>query len=203
MIEEHQDTNIKIVNNLMQLTILSRNGNYNHLFYIKRKHLIKQLVARSNQKNILGKIKDHYKKNLCTTVFIHGSPNSGKSSIGLLLAMELKASFCNSFNPTEPGDQLSMLYNRADPSEKNPFIVVIDEADVMLEKIHSCSIAPHKNIPILIRDKPGWNLFFDNINLGIYPYMILIMTSNKPDTYINEMDSCYLRSGRVDLTFKM
>lgn len=203
LIEDDMIENKKINKNISRITILSRIGNYNHLWYLKREHSIKILSPRKNQKEIITKIKDYYKLNMFCSVYIHGKPNSGKSSIGLILAQELKASFCNSFNPSEPGDQLSLIYNRSDPTEKKPLVLVIDEIDGILEKVHTNAILPHKNIPISIRDKAGWNLFFDNINLGLYPYLILILTSNKSENYINEMDTSYLRKGRIDFVFNL
>jgi hypothetical protein len=41
----------------------------------------------------------------------------------------------------------------------------------------------------------------DEIHIGMYPHMILLLTSNKSPEFIRELDPSYIREGRVDLTF--
>ena len=43
----------------------------------------------------------------------------------------------------------------------------------------------------------------DTIQRGMYPNIILIMTSNRGPEFINSLDTSYIRKGRVDLTFEM
>ena len=37
----------------------------------------------------------------------------------------------------------------------------------------------HISISIMVNSKQTWNMFLDKIEHGLYPYMIIIMTSNK------------------------
>jgi hypothetical protein len=71
-----------------------------------------------------------------------------------------------------------------------------------LNKIHT-GVVPHPKIPTAVADKPGWNHMLDEIQRGMYPDLILIITSNKGPDYIASLDSSYIREGRVDMTFEM
>ena len=82
--------------------------------------------------------------------------------------------------------------------EINTFI--FQDVDIILDKIHNNRTIQHKNIPIQILDKTSWNRFFDDINLGLYPYTIVILTSNiHPDILKQSYDPSYIRDGRVHL----
>ena len=39
----------------------------------------------------------------------------------------------------------------------------------------------------------------DEIQRGLYPHLIIIMTTNKNPEFINNLDPSYLREGRVDI----
>ena len=71
------------------------------------------------------------------------------------------------------------------------------------QKIHDGEIKKSKNYRIQTPDKSGWNRLFDDIGRGLYPYVIVIMTTNRSPDYINSLDPSYLRPGRVDLKFNM
>jgi hypothetical protein len=43
----------------------------------------------------------------------------------------------------------------------------------------------------------------DEIQRGMYPNIILLLTSNKTPDFIRSLDPSYIRDGRVDLTFEM
>jgi DNA replication protein DnaC len=183
-----------------------RRGHYFYLSYQTRdlSFYEDKYQARPKQVEIIDQIITIYKeKNRCV-VYLYGAMGSGKSYISFLLAKELKAHLCNSFNPTEPGDTLSNLYNEVLPDKDKPLIVVLDEFDVILINIHAQKIGQHKNIPVSVYNKQTWNRFMDDINLGImYPNLILVMTSNVTPKVINELDPSYIRSGRVDLKLSL
>ena len=63
--------------------------------------------------------------------------------------------------------------------------------------IHS-GITPHKNLPIQAANKAGWNQFLDEIQIGMYPHLILILTTNKTPDFIHTLDPSYIRTKRVD-----
>jgi hypothetical protein len=97
---------------------------------------------------------------------------------------------------------IGSLYLDIEPSSNVPLVIVFDEFDIALTEIHK-GIEPHKNIPISVQDKAGWNHMLDEINIGMYPNLILILTSNKSPEFIKDMDPSYIREGRINLTFEM
>ena len=185
-----------------QITIFERCGSYFNIWFKKRKLRINDLNPRINQDIIMNEIIDHQKNNKHTVVLLHGKAGSGKSTIGLLLATQLKGSYCNTVKPWEPGDNWTCLYVEAEPSEDTPLIIELEEIDTAIEKIHNY-IPLHKNLPILTADKAGWCNLLDSINRGLYPNLILLLTCNKSDKYINEIDEAYIRKGRVDLIYSL
>jgi hypothetical protein len=182
-----------------EIALYERGGNFHWLTYSKRSLSVSRFVARDKQREIIDEVKAHYDEHGHTVVYLHGKPGTGKSLLGLLLTKEFSGSLCNTFDPTEPGDSLNGLYNRVSPEKETPLIVVLDEFDVILHNIHT-GVAPHKNIPIQVKNKTTWNQFLDRIQIGMYPNLILVLTSNKTPDYINEMDPSYIRKGRVDLS---
>lgn len=77
-------------------------------------------------------------------------------------------------------------------------IVVLEEVDNVVRRLKE-GIPSHKNSPILIQDKPGWNSFFDNFGKCRYRNVFFVMTSNKPQEWFDGEDPSYFRKGRVDL----
>lgn len=184
------------------IVIYERMGDFCNSWFRQRKINIMPLQPRPHQLDIITKINDHYEKYNRTVCYISGPPNAGKSIIGLMLATRYESYYCNSFKPWQPGDLFGDVYIEAEPSKEKPLVVVLDEVDIALLKIH-VGIPQHSKIPISVYDKQGWNSFFDEIHWGMYPFIIMLLISNKPDTFIDDLDSSYLREGRVDLKFDL
>ena len=120
----------------------------------------------------------------------------------LLLAKQIGASYCDTWKPTDPGDSLSKVYSTISPDKEKPLVLVLEECDKILFDILSGNIQPHKHIPIQIREKCDWNGMLDKTtDLGFYPHLILILTSNVPIEKINEKDKSLLRQGRIDKSY--
>jgi len=190
------------------ISVYDRRGNYFWMEYIKRTLTVSQFTSTEKQKNIIDDISLFYFSinNLHNRVvaYISGEPGSGKSMISILMTKILNGNLVKTFNPTEPGDNFATLYASISPTKENPLIVVLDEVDIHLDRIHLQRIVPHKHIPIQIIDKRTWNDFLDDINIGFYPYLILIMTSNIPKEDIgSKYDISYLRENRVHLSYKL
>lgn len=185
----------------LSFDILQRHGSFNNPYYVKRK-LKMSIEPMPKQKIIMDEIQESYKRTGHYSVFIHGEPGTGKSMIPLLMANCVKGMYCSTFRPWMPGDTLSSLYTEAEPSETKPLIIAFDEIDSALVKIHE-GILQHKSIPIPVSDKSGWNHMLDDIQRGLYPHLILILTSNKDTAFINEMDTSYLRERRIDKIFHL
>ena len=202
--ELKKKNNIIIKESDIFINMYMRKGSYYHFEYHKRQLNCTSLIARKNQQHIINQVVDFYKKNNNCVCMISGDPGKGKSAIGILIAKELNGSLCKTYNPTNPGDNLENLYNQANPSINNPLVLLIDEFDILLDSIHHDKIILHKNIPIEIYNKTTFNNLFDDINLKLYPNLIIIFTSNlNKSTIENKYDPCYIRKGRVNLIFNL
>lgn len=180
-----------------------RRGNYFWIEYEKRSVTI-SLMPRANQQCIIEEIANYYNKCERGVFFITGSPGGGKSSMLGLLGKHYKSNICKKLRLNEPGDTMDFIYNKVEPTKENPFIILFDEIDHMIEKVHNNKILPHKHIPIEVYDTNSYNTFFDDINDGLFPYVIILLTSNKPKNIIdNELHPCYLREGRVNGYFTL
>ncbi len=178
------------------VTVLLRHGNYCNILWTIKKVVPRALTPRPDQLELLDKICTQRDDRGNCVAFISGSPGSGKSSIATLLASRLKAKLCYTFNPTDPGDTLATLICEADPSKEHPLIILFDEVDAMIHRVHNI-IPLHKSIPISIYDKTTFNSWMDHLIDG-ESNVILILTSNNTAQEIGDKyDSCYLRHGRV------
>ena len=81
-------------------------------------------------------------------------------------------------------------------------MLAFDEVDGALMAVHA-GVAPHKNLPIAVPNKAGWNLFLDEIGRGMYPHLILLMTSNRSPEFVRALDPSYIRPGRVDFCLEL
>ena len=181
------------------ITVFERVGTFFNPWFKKRNMQFTSVKPREEQTEIMDKICVYQKAHGHTVVFLHGPPGTGKSMIGVLLADRLHASYCNTLKPWQPGDTLADLYAEAEPTAEKPLVVAFDEFDGAIMAIH-VGITPHKSTPTLVPDKAGWNRFLDEIGRGMYPHLILILTSNRDPSFIRAMDPSYIRDGRVDLT---
>jgi hypothetical protein len=109
-----------------------------------------------------------------------------------------KVHYIDTFNPTTPGDEFSKIYRKINPTSNSPLIIVLEEIDIIIDEI-SDNIPNHKYIPIQIRNKLGWNIWFDKLDKGFYPHVYVIMTTNKPINYFDKLDESYMRNNRVNL----
>jgi SpoVK/Ycf46/Vps4 family AAA+-type ATPase len=184
-----------------KITVLDRSGTFGNVWYRRRTRDAKD-VAMGQQDIIVKTIIEDYMKRMHTVAYIHGNPGTGKSMIGILIANEFCSYFCNTLKPWQPGDSMSGLITEAEPTPQKPLIVVFDEADQVLVRIHE-GIPPHKNMPTAVSDKSGWNHLLDSIQRGMYPNVILLLTGNNGPAFINELDPSYIRKGRVDNIFHM
>ncbi len=185
-----------------KIDIIYRLGSFNEMYYRRRPINTVNVSPWKKQEMIMEKTIDIFTKNRHATILLHGPSGSGKSMLAFLLANKLSGHFCNSFNPTQPGDYIGTLYSYTEPSKEKPLIIAMDEFDTMITNIHN-GITPHINIPIATYNKSGWNRFLDEIDRGMYPWIILILTSNRSPEYISGLDPSYIREGRVDLKVEL
>ncbi len=186
------------------IQVLDRIGRYDEIHYRKISLNISELQPIADQGSILKQIQDIYRKKKRASIFLTGPPRTGKSSVGYLLSKELGAVFTHTFNPTDPGDTFSYLFLELQEftvDDEKPLVVVIEEVDILLEKIHTNSVTVNPKVPTLVRDKTTWSNFMDD--LIFYRNVIVILTSNKSKEEIDALDPAYLRKGRVDAVLTM
>jgi len=176
-----------------------RTGDYSYFEYSKCKTYINPHVFSTQQIQIYENIMDIYNKKNNVKCYLYGSVNSGKTFFSYLMARELNCYLCDTFNPTEPSDSFSNIYNNIHPTPIKPLIILLDEVDVLINKIHNESIHPHKKNTIQVYNKTTWNNMLDKLDYGLYPNVILMLCSNTSHTDINELDASYLRNGRIDI----
>jgi len=189
---------IDTFNQTSNILIYERMGNFYNSYYEKRRFNMTKYNPKLQQKSILESIIRLYKKEKRTSVFISGESGTGKSMIGFLLAKELNAKLCRTFNPTDPGDTMIKLVRDLEPTSEKPVIIVLDEANILIRKITD-GVIRHKDIPILVHDKITFNRFMDD--MMFYENVILILTSNEPKKSMDDIDESYLRKGRIDEYF--
>ncbi len=181
----------------------SEYGTYQFIRYTSRSISIAHDYT-GGQKKIAEEIVKYYNKKKHIVSYIYGDIGKGKTMLCYILAKELGGSLCDTFTPSKPGSYFEDLYTRVSPTTNKPFILLLDEVDIMLQQIHNQTIVQHKNISTQIHDKTTWNRFFDNIQRGMYPYLIVILCSNINKSEIDKKyNACYLRKGRIDSTFNL
>ena len=192
--KENEENNEKLIKYLVK-----RNADYDYNGYLLRNIYLEKSRFNDKQLLLFKQVMKFYNSNKSVKVLIDGSIGSGKSYFAFLLAQKLKCYICDTFNPTEPSDSLSNLYTSKKITCQEPLIVLIDEIDTIIEKIHNKRIQRHKHYMIQVHDKLTWNSFMDKIDYGLFPNLILIMTSNTKKEDIDKIDPSYLRKGRIDV----
>ena len=217
--KKYFDQKIKDIDNVTQtekkddsdckeLIIWERYGSYHWLQYSKRTFDVNDFIPRPDQSKVIDEILELYNRNKYCVSLIHGKKGCGKSMISLLLGKKItkkdqEAHFCDTFKPTDPGDQFSNLYNLIEPTKESPLIVVLEEFDIIISKIHFGTITQHKSMPSNIYDKTSWNQFFDRFDRRYYPWVILVLTSNVKPEVIDSLDPSYIRDGRINKVFEL
>jgi len=183
-----------------KIEMLVRTGIYKNFFYRTYRLDLTHLTPLGDQIPIIDQIVKLYQEKGRATIFIDGISHAGKSSIGYLVAKQLGGKYCHSFNPTDPGDQISMLVLDADMDD-TPLVVVLEEVDILIHNIHNQQLFHNKEIPTAVHNKTTWTSFLDD--MFIYRKVILIMTSNTYKKELDQLDVAYLREGRVHACFNM
>ena len=191
------------------IDIRERRGNPWWWEYSDRKYDATKFLKREPrdyQQNIIDDILSVIKSKASRsgTFFIHGDPGTGKSLLTLLLAKQIGAYYCDTWKPTDPGDNLSKVYSTISPDDDKPLVLVLEECDKLIINVLEGNVKPHLYIPIPMMDKSDWNSMLDKVtDLGFYPNLILILTSNISRDEIHEKDASVLRDGRIDKSYHM
>lgn len=187
------------------ISYITRNGEYGYFQYKTRSINLNQmsnhdeLIMYEYQDKLFKSIMNFYKTNNFCKIYLNGKPGCGKTYFGYMLAQKLGCYLCDCYNPYEPSSNLNEIYHSCRLKPEKPLILILDEVDILLEKIHNKKTEGHKKYTREIYDKTTWNNFMDKIDFGLYPYLIIIMNSNKQKDYIDNMDPSYLRQGRINI----
>jgi hypothetical protein len=178
--------------------IIERMGSFHNCYFRKRTHTL-NYTPRPVQQDCMDCVKEVINVKKHAVILLYGPPGSGKSFVSLMLAESMGGIYCNSFQPWIPGDTLGYLYMEAEPTAERPLIVSFDEFDSALLDIHTGKIVQHKSLLTSVCNKKGWNQMLDEIQRGLYPHLILVLSTNKTPEYIDSLDPSYIRPGRVDM----
>ena len=162
-------------------------------------------TPRLEQQCIMDSIEESYNNNpfnICRAL-IWGKPGGGKSFIGKLLAKKYSSAYSFDIKLSAPGTPILNLWRTIMPTKENPLIIQIDEFDIVIKKIHNVSVKmdvdkPHQWLRTLVTDKQSYNTFLSEYLICL-PYVIYLFTMNSSPDEINDLDSSYIRSNRIDL----
>jgi hypothetical protein len=195
------DTNFINIHESAPFKVMERFGSNSGAYYRPRM-LRLSIEPRLEQQNIINDIQYILGKKKSAVILIHGPPGIGKTMVSLILANETKGIYCNNLRPWDAGESIASVYTEAEPTEMMPLIIAFDEIDGALEEIHR-GIPSHKNLKIQVQNKQGWNQMLDEIQMGFYPHLVVIMTTNKSPDFIRRLDDSYIREHRVDRIYGM
>jgi hypothetical protein len=184
----------------VKIDVFIRKGSYQNFYYNRLKLDLSHISPLGDQEGIVREIMGLYDRNNRATVFIEGVTNAGKSTIGYLLAKELRGSYCHTFNPTEPGDHISNV-TMDNLYDDGPMVIVLEEVDQLLRKVHEGTVPLNPKTPTSVYNKSTWCSFLDD--MIFYKNIIVVLTSNTSVETIRTLDPSYLRPGRVDAFFTM
>jgi hypothetical protein len=178
MIICNKNLSFKKLNEMEVTTLVSkRYGNLG-----SKKHIINlNLKPYEWQRKLFDDVCNHYYKHMSATICIHGKSGIGKSTFGLFLIKHFKYSYYfEKYNPMNNVNYFDYIYDYSNPSKSNPLIIILNEYDNVLSNIFNKKI--NKLDKSEFNDKLDWNNWLDQIQksiYNIYPYVILILTSNK------------------------
>lgn len=186
------------------ITYYEREGSFWSLKYNSRPVELPNKPSRTHQTRAIDDVIDVFtEKGYCRTL-LYGQPNTGKSWTAHFLCKKLlethkEVYLVDTFNPFEHGDSFSSLYNKIDPKPDKPLVVLMEEIDINITKMHNQEVIQKEEIPVQIKNKGDWNAFLDRFDRDLYKNIIILMTTNQTKEYFDKLDESYMRSGRVDL----
>lgn len=158
-------------------------------------------VPTVEQARVISQIAAAYRQFNRVIVFVSGPPCTGKTTLGLLLAREMTAHYTDEFDPCGRGHDFNALYAMANPGYAKPLVVCIEEADTMIKDVFVPDPTRHPMSGMmdedrLVRNKRTYNMWIDRIQ-NRFPYVILLLTSNRPKEFVDSIDRCVLAPHRV------
>lgn len=184
------------------LVMLARRGGMDDFRYREIRVDPFDLTPKGDQRAVLDAIVSVFRETRVARIFLSGPPGTGKSAVGLLLAKELDGTYCHTFDPLTPGDELLTVYGtHRECGAPGPLVLVLEEANGMIRSIHRGVQPHHKKAIAAIKDKSSWCNFLDD--LVFLKNIVLIFTSNQPPEEMDTLDPAYLRANRIDARLSM
>ena len=151
----------------------------------------------------------NYEKNNFGVYFLYGAPGLGKTTTARKLAKHMNARICFDLEECIRYDDsllssFESLYHYIQPDNMRPLIIIIDELEDFLFVTHEkqyCEPIPHDDKPLFRNrnTKKKWVRWMDAIQQ--VKNVILLLTSNKPKSYFDDIDPALLREYRVSKCF--
>ena len=192
---------IETASSSSSIDVFIQKGSFKNLYYARVKLQLDHLTPLQSQRVVLDGILKVYQELGRATIFLHGVTGAGKSSVGYLLAKELRGKYCHSFNPCEPGNQLCSLLCDADSDAASPLVVVLEEVDGIIRRLSKGEVLINAEVPTQVYNKSTWASFLDDMFL--FKNVVLLLTSNTSKEKLDEIDAAYLRPGRVHASYCM
>jgi hypothetical protein len=185
------------------ITYWVRQGPFWDLQYSSRPLACSKKHAQSTQALAVSLLLDVYEARQHAVALLHGGAGGGKSMTAQFLCTQLlhrkkTVHFCDTHMPYENCDSFDVFYQKIGPTADGPLVVVFEEVDGMIVNLHRQAVK-QKHFPIQMKNKTDWNSFLDKFDRDIYPYVILLLTTNKSAQFFDDLDPSYMRVGRVDL----
>ena len=201
------DSQDSVTSEISYIDVYRKYGLWKGKGYKKTKIKVDETTATSEQEYVVNEIHRMIEISKMNSyvyggVFVViGETGVGKSYLGRLLANRINGSLCDEFDLTKPGNDLYGLLELVEPTYKNPMIIMIDELDKSIIRIDGELIQEHKYMRIPCVDKDSWNRFMDQIH--DIENVIILMTTNRIKEFFDDMDTSYLRQGRINKIFHM
>ena len=138
----------------------------------------------------------------CNVFYIWGPPGTGKSESARVLAMEMGAVFCDTLNPTEPGnfpDDVIETVNADETHANKPVVFALNEFDDLLKGLNKSSSANTASLSgarVCISNNNIKGSVIDFLDYFSRPGTILVTSGNSPPEEIDKLDTAFMRDGR-------
>lgn len=170
---------------------IKRTGRYEEPKFIPHKKIIKNVIEMY-KKNIENSL---LKKGYLGCLF-YGNAGTGKSSLGLNIALELDCDIITNYDPTISGLSIRKFLIKNNYNNMNPLVIVINEFDKIVSKCFKEEVEIKSDFLRDAWSKSSLNNLIDF--LSMHGGIILICTSNENlDYYYNSFESV-VREGRFN-----
>ena len=180
-----------------EITVWQKSGN---LYWIhwNSSQWVHDIDLTPRQLEVVETCTTHFKDKRNGRFLLHGPPGTGKSSIAYELTQRLKGNLILLHDPTCPSDLLINVLQQVRPSKKQPVVILLDEIDVMIDKLQSKVPIPTRDFLIEVNDTAKFLSYLDKTQY--IQDVLFLMTTNKD---LDWFEPRFVRPGRVDRVLEM